>query len=365
MNVLHLLVSGGIGGIEILMKNYAKHSQHNNIFVFLWKTGEVAEAMEKDGVRIYATDAGQENALVTLKKLGQICRSEKIDVVVSHNSAPLFKLALLYIKITMPKVRVVAYAHANARDICDSSRKKGLMVRKMVHRLGFAVADGIVAISQSVKRSLEDTFRVPSEKVHIIYNGTPIEPIVDEKVQNSEKTELQLIYVGRLIPEKGVQNTLKALAAIQKQIPFVFTVVGEGPYREDLEALVEKLQLRERVRFIGRRTDVPKLLANADVFVHLPVWEEGFGITVIEAMAAGVMCIVNNRGALPEIVDDGVNGFVIEAQKPFTLGDVLTKIGALSAQEQGKLRENAYQKAQAFSIETFAEKLDDALSEIC
>lgn len=364
MNVLHLLVSGGIGGIEILMKNYAKHSQHNNIFVFLWKTGEVADAMKKDGVRIYTMDAGRECAFVTLKKLGEICRCEKVDAVVSHNSAPLLKLALLYMKCTMPKVRVVAYAHANAKDICVSSRKKGLLGRKMIHRLGFRWADGVVAISQSVKRSLKEVFCVAPEKVQLIYNGTPIEPEMPENTRDLERNILRLIYVGRLIPEKGVHMTLRALAEIQEQIPFVFTIVGEGPYRKELENLTEQLQLSDRVRFLGERTDVPQLLCDADVFLHLPNWEEGFGITVIEAMAAGLLCVVNNRGAMPEIVDDGMNGFVIDAQNPYLLGDALKKLVALPPQEQEKLRKNAHQKAQKFSVEAFAKELDLYLVEI-
>lgn len=359
MNVLHLLVSGGIGGIEILMKNYAAHSKLNNIFVFTWKTGEIAEAMEASGVDTYATDAHKDGALVTLKKIRNICVNERIDVVVSHNSAPLLKLALLYIKLTVPHVHVVAYAHANARDICGSNKKKGLWGRKLVHKAGFWIADGVVAISQSVKKSLEEYLGVDPKKIRRIYNGTPVNA---EKLQTSSDACLRLIYVGRLTREKGVQTILHGLARVQ--MPFVFKIAGEGEYRKELEKLTERLQLQDRVHFLGQRSDVPKLLKSADVFVHLPTWEEGFGITVIEAMAAGLICVVNNRGAMPEIVDDGVNGFVVNPEDLQALENVLEYFTHLSVEEQDKLRENARQKAGCFSVETFTEELDGYLREI-
>lgn len=358
MNVLHLLVSGGIGGIEILMKNYAQHSKHNNIFVFTWKAGEIAETMERDGARIYTTDAGREGIYATLKRIRHICLTEKIDIVVSHNSAPLLKLALIYIKITLPHVHVVAYAHANAKDICDHSRKRGLLRRKLVHWLGFQFAEGIIAISQSVKESLHDYLHINPQKVQRIYNGTPVGLATDKRTVNIKDAGLRLIYVGRLIPEKGVQETLRALAHADKRIPFTFTIVGDGPYRKNLERLTTELKMSDRVCFLGQRSDVNALLRDADVFIHFPVWEEGFGITVIEAMSSGVVCVVNNRGAMTEIIEDGVNGFIVDSNDVEALGDILRKLMEMSPMEWERLRENALQKAELFSVERFAENLD-------
>ena len=364
MNVLHLLVSGKTGGIEILMKNYAQHSTHKNIFVFVWESGEVAQMMEQNGVPVYATDAGRDGIGTTLKKIRQICLAEKADVVVSHNSAPLLKLALIYIKMTIPGVHVVAYAHANAWDICESNRKKGLLLRRMVHYLGFRMADGIIAISDSVKDSLQNILHIDPHNVMRIYNGTPLRPEMMFRTKNQEKTELKLIYVGRLIPEKGIHVSLQELAKMQKEIPFSFTIVGDGPFQKDLEDLALELGLREQVRFMGRRMDVPALLAEADVFLHLPVWEEGFGITVIEAMAAGLVCVVNNRGSLPEIVQKGVNGFVVDDDSEM-LKNTLKHLWDLSPEAWIPLQCASYSRAEDFSITTFAKTLDRYLVEIC
>lgn len=364
MNVLHLLVSGGTGGIEVLMKNYAQTSTHRNIFVFVWKSGEIAEIMIKNGTPVYALEAAKDGALETLKKIYRICTEERVDVVVSHNSAPLLKLALLYMKIRNPKIRAVAYAHANARDICEHKRKKGLTIRKAVHRMGFAIADGIVAISDSVKESLQTYLKVDGEKIRRIYNGTRVSTDVDVCPEKSRQDELRLIYVGRLIPEKGVQNTLRMLAEVKRELPYAFTIVGDGPCRKELERYAETLGIADRVRFLGQREDVAELLATSDVFIHLPDWEEGFGITVIEALAEGCICIVNDRGALPEIVENGKDGYVVSAGAVDATVELLKDLRGMPEASWRQLQVSARQKAQKFSMDHFVKKLDDFLWDI-
>lgn len=364
MNVLHLLVSGGTGGIEILMKNYAQNSTHKNTFVFVWKSGEIAQLMEQNGVSVYVTNAGADGMLTTLKKIRHICMTEKINVVVSHNAAPLLKLALIYIKMTVPGVRVVAYAHANARDICEHTRKKGLFLRKLVHRMGFAMADCIVAISDSVKASLREYLHVNDRKIMRIYNGTQLWDSNIESAARVGGESLKLIYVGRLIREKGVQNTLVALSKLRERIPCVLTVVGDGPYREELESLVKKQGLEESVCFLGNRQDIPELLSKADVFVHLPEWEEGFGITVIEALASGLPCVVNDRGALPEIVEDERSGYIVSTKALEKVPVLLEEIWKMPDEKLCHMRRYAHDRAKMFSMEMFVTELDNCLAEV-
>lgn len=364
MNVLHLLVSGGTGGIEILMNNYARRSAHNHIFVFVWKSGEIARQMERDGIPVRVTNAGEEGILTTLKRLRQLCLAEQADVVVSHNSAPLLKLALLYIKMTVPGIRTVAYAHANARDICEAGRKKGLLLRKTVHRLGFWSADRIVAISGSVQKSLREVLGVRPEKVTRIYNGTPVPAVPAACRGRKHPDRLELICVGRLIPEKGVQNILRALAAVHDGVPFALTVAGDGPYRAALEELAGSLGLGEQVRFLGCREDIPQLLARADVFLHFPEWEEGFGITVIEAMAAGLVCLVNDRGALPEVLGQS-GGVILKAGGPEILARALEALWEAPEDVWIRLQTGAAERGKEFSLESFAGELDRLLTEVC
>ena len=110
----------------------------------------------------------------------------------------------------------------------------------------------------------------------------------------------------------------------------------------------------------GTRSDVPELLAGADVFIHLPDCAEGFGIAVVEALASGLICVCNDRGALPEIVEDGVSGLIVKSGDSVT--ERLRSLIPGSAQWE-RIRRGAVEAAQKFSIETFAAKLDDLIEE--
>ena len=132
---------------------------------------------------------------------------------------------------------------------------------------------------------------------------------------------LRIGYVGRLIPGKGVDVLLRALAVLLEHsttsVPSL-TIAGDGPGRGKLTTLVLSLGLAKHVRFIGWTDDVAAFWAEHHLAVA-PSYElvESFGMTVIEAMAAARPAIVSDRGALPELIDPNVNGAVVAA------GDVL------------------------------------------
>lgn len=87
----------------------------------------------------------------------------------------------------------------------------------------------------------------------------------------------------------------------------------------------------------------------------MPEWEEGFGITVIEALAAGKVCIVANSGAMPEIITDGVDGFIVEKGNVMELANCLMELGK---EKINIIRENAKQKATCFSMKKYCSTLD-------
>lgn len=161
-----------------------------------------------------------------------------------------------------------------------------------------------------------------------------------------------------------MQTILESLSEIN-DIPYNFKIVGDGSYRKELERLSIDLNLTDKVEFLGSRRDIQELLWDSDVFIHLPEWQEGFGITVIEAMAIGKICIVNDHGAMPEIITDGVDGYIIREGKR-TLKSVISEIYNSLAMKNGlekmiKLQDNARKRAEEFSIEKYADAIDTLL----
>lgn len=364
MNVLHLLSSGGIGGIETLCAEYAKYSLHKNIFVFLLgKKRTICERMRQQGTPIYEVNYSKINICKTFKILCKLCEEYKIDVIVEHHSSPILYLYILGLKYKYKYLHSVMYIHCNAADLIKGNKIEHSS-RKFILQLGLSCADRIVAISNSVKSSVLHTFRVEESKIKVIYNGVDIRKFTPQNRKDikSNHRDLKIIYVGRLIQEKGVQIILNELSHLDKSIAYKFLIVGDGDYRTELEKIVKEKRLGNHVLFLGIRNDIEILLNQCDVFVHMPIWEEGFGITIIEAMAIGLVCICNDRGAIPEIIQNDINGVLLDHRKTDELTRYLKELFYTYEDEKwNTIRSNAIKTAKKYSIDKFSKALDGVL----
>lgn len=368
MNVLHLMVSGEIGGIEVLMKNYSSYSKHENIFLFLWNGGEIADEMKKDGKDVRVWNIKRSGMLRILRDTARLCRSEHIDAVVMHHNAPFFKLVILWLKLFGPKTATIAYKHDAEEEKVHNTRSVKeyvkVFIKKQIQKWGFSHADGIVAISEFVKASMAKQMHIPAEKIDVLYNGAPLTEF--QSKERCTADTVRLIYVGRLIQDKGVQNIIPAIKQVSGKYPVTLDIVGDGLYKTELEKLAAQCGLQEEVRFCGACRDVPARLAKADIFIHVPECEEGFGITVVEAMAAGCLCVCAAKGGIPEIIRDGVDGILIPSASAEELAEVLERI--IPEYLKGDYREiqnQAICRANEFSIQNYSGIFDRYIEEKC
>ena len=172
----------------------------------------------------------------------------------------------------------------------------------------------VICCSHYMKDEIRNLFNKSSSEISIIPNAVRHVNLLPKAI--SENT---ILFVGRLVIEKGVQTLVQALAGIRDLYPKANLVIaGIGPYREQLEELVLNLGLNDRVRFTGFVSEATRneLLAQCQV-AAFPSLYEPFGIVALEAMAAEVPVIVARTGGLAETVTDGLTGLC------FTPGDVL------------------------------------------
>ena len=142
-----------------------------------------------------------------------------------------------------------------------------------------------------------------------------------------------LVLASRLVPIKRIDVFLRALARLAVAIPGVTAAVaGDGPLRSELEALARELGLEERVQFLGPSTAVEEELRRSRVFV-LSSDSEGLPLSVMEAMMCGLPAVVSDVGDLPDLVEDGVNGFRVARRDPEALASRLQCLLA----DQGRL----------------------------
>jgi glycosyltransferase involved in cell wall biosynthesis len=183
------------------------------------------------------------------------------------------------------------------------------------------VSSACVTPSIFAGRTLVDRFRVPARKVHVIPHGVP--PSLHASRGNGRVPEL--LFVGRLSPEKGLDVLLRALALLPGRLPFHLTVAGDGPLRHELEGLACHLGLNGRVAWRGFCEQTADLLGVTDVCV-VPSRAESFGLAVVEAMAAGVACVASCTGGIREMITNGLDGLLVAPDDPHALAERLEDV---------------------------------------
>lgn len=131
---------------------------------------------------------------------------------------------------------------------------------------------------------------------------------------------------GRIIPWKGQDVVMRALAQVPSGIALFVGEEEDGGYANQLRLLAAKLGIAERVRFLGFREDVPQLMRLVDCVVHASVDPEPFGRVVVEGMLAGRPVIATRAGGVPEIIEDGVNGILVPPGNPDELAEAIVRV---------------------------------------
>jgi glycosyltransferase involved in cell wall biosynthesis len=193
-------------------------------------------------------------------------------------------------------------------------------------------ADHVIAVSEATKQIMCGVERVPAEQITVVYNGlTPLAAPPDAEVR-ALRDELRLgagpvlLVPARLHEEKGHRHLFAALPQALARYPdLVVLLAGDGGERPVLEAEVRALGLGESVRFLGRRPDVPALLAASAVVV-VPSLAESFGLACAEAMSMGRPVIGTTVGGVPEVVADGITGLLIPPADSSALARALCRL---------------------------------------
>ncbi len=212
-----------------------------------------------------------------------------------------------------------------------------------IHRLTFAQAARVVAVSEAVARTLRARRLVSVDKLRVVPNGVDVTRF-DSALKDSDREEyrarmglrrasLLVGTVGEISPVKGQTDFVRAAAIIKagSETAVEFLIAGEdasrdGRNRAALERLIAELGLAKSVRLLGRRDDVPQILASLDVFVSAS-HSEAFGLALVEAMASGTAVVATDTEGAREIIgDDGAAGMLVERGNPQALASAVLSL---------------------------------------
>lgn len=268
----------------------------------------------------------------SMAELEKILSKEKPTAIVfAHFDVRIYTVALSLLKRGRP-YGIIAHGCEICRLPTDGTRAR------VIRETMLKGASWIAANSHHTKSLLEETWRIPSERIKIVHPPMSEDAIRESAVLEPVSTkddDLTLVSICRLVRGKAVDLVLRALKILAARgIPYRYVIGGDGLERGSLEALVDELGLREKVHFKGSVEGQEKwrLLRDADVFV-MPSrfdpafpwpWQESFGIAFAEAAAFGVPAIGSKSGGIPDAVVDGETGILVPEESPQDLADALT-----------------------------------------
>jgi N-acetyl-alpha-D-glucosaminyl L-malate synthase BshA len=185
-----------------------------------------------------------------------------------------------------------------------------------ITRFSILGSDGLTAVSQYLKEQTVQDFSVPEERIEVIPN------FIDTKVWRpgrepghrakfAAEGESIVMHVSNFRPVKRVEDVVSVFSRIQSQVPARLVLVGDGPDRPRASQRAQELGVEERVLFLGKHQSVQDLLSCADLML-LPSENESFGLAALEAMASGAAVVTTNAGGMPEVVEDGVSGRLLD-----------------------------------------------------
>lgn len=244
-------------------------------------------------------------------KMAEVIKRENLDLLHVHYAIPHAVCAILAKQMSGTNIKIVTTLHGTDITVLGYD-----LTMTDAIRFGIEQSDAVTAVSNSLIEQTYDLIH-PQKKIVPVYN------FIDERVYKKMNAtilkeefgirpeEKVVIHVSNFRAVKRVPDVVKSFNLIQEQLDAKLLLIGDGPEMTVVSKLVEKLNLRDKVLFLGKQDNLEELYSISDLMLLLSE-KESFGLVALEAMACGVPCIGTNIGGLPEVIINGETGFICE-----------------------------------------------------
>lgn len=357
--VLHVIRRAGGGGIEsFLGAMQGAMGDDVRMVLHVWESG-IAYLSDE-----WPHFDPQEPIALTARarSLLRSVRDTAPDIV--HFHAPeVFLLGAPVVRVSGSQARIINHVHAEVRS-AGSRTPVGWLAARYAYRqcarviaCSRLVADQFIAANPAVRCPVSLLYNPVDTSVFLTSRG---HSGFREQV-GANPGDLLGAYLGRLgIGVKGLDVLSEAVRLLPNSLPLIVALIGLG----DLEAVAEQLQPPPALRLTGpiSREDVPKVLSEVDIYLH-PARTEALGISIIEAMAAGVPVVATRVGGIPEAVEDGVTGLLVPPEDPQALADAIRWMIEHPA-ERAEMGRRGRERARLFDVHTIAQQLGTIYEEV-
>ena len=336
MRVMMMMSGVPLRGAERNVVNVLPFLQAAGVEVFLGtlntrRDGPLAEVFAQTGIPRLDMGARRMLDRHAWARFAALLEEYNIDLIHAQDQDTIIWAAVAHLRWGMPTVMSRHVLFEPAPSIKAWLRARMVL---LAARHGF---DGIVAVSEAVRQQFAGMARVPRSRITTIYNGLDMEHFLAARDRAALRASLGwgvderiVLLIAALEDGKGHEVLLQALPQIQAAVPEVrFKLVGQGPLAVSLRA--QAASFGPVVQLMGQRTDVPDLLAAADVVVQTS-WAEALPTVLIEAGASARPVVATDVGGSAEIVADGVTGYIVP---PGDVAAVARQLIALLADPAG------------------------------
>jgi glycosyltransferase involved in cell wall biosynthesis len=330
IRIFFLLDSFMIGGTETQAVELARRldpSRYQVTIGCLRREGPLLERLKNTSVEIMEVNLGggidSPSGLLRIVKLARYLRRNKVQILHAHD------LWSNIVGMSAAMLARTAVTITSQRDLSHDAWY-GTYKRKVL-RFCQGRSSLLLTNAKAIREGLIERDHLPPDKVYVIYNGVDLDrfrvpPDRDQIFPASAGNKL-IVLVGNMITDvKGHRVLIAAAQEVVKAHPKTqFVLVGEGARRPDFETQARDLGLESNFLFLGRRSDVPAILACCDIAV-LPSLAEGLPNAVLEYLAAGLPVVATALGGNLEIIQDGKTGLLVPPQDQQALSAALIKL---------------------------------------
>ncbi len=329
MRIFILSTSMGMGGADqqiLILARAMRARGHDVRVVALTPLGPMGLEAQREGIPTESVEL-RRNArdLPRIVRLVRMIREWRPDILHTHMvHANLFGRA---VRLLAPVGALVSTIHS----ISDGGR-----LRMAGYRLTNNLADRVTIISRLAADRYVKIGAVPASRLEVIPNTVDLnrfKPSAEARAAIRKElgigNEFLWLAVGRFQPAKDYPTMVAGFARLARGSRSRLILVGQGPLRGEVEALLEKEGVQDRVQFLGVRRDVPDLMSGADGYVLSSAWE-GMPVVLLEAAAVGLPVVATRVGGVAEVVEHGVTGSLVPPGDPAALASAMQEIEALA-----------------------------------
>lgn len=327
----------------------------------VFNDGILHEKLQKLGIPVTLADETRLGAIAIARAIAGHCREHKTGIVHTHG----FKENVLGI-LGKELARVpasVRTVHGNPETAFTLKRPHKWLIQKLDVILGRLRQQAIIAVSTQLEERLERLF---PGKVHKIFNFIDVDAIRCQWTRRAETNAKRPLIgiVGRLVPVKRVDIFLKTIALLNQQgLECEGIIIGSGPLEAELKQLGNELGIASKITFKGFVSPAAAEMTKLDILL-MPSDHEGLPMTLLEALALEVPVVSHDVGGIPEVLDNGGCGWLVEDHSPEGYDKMIIQVLAENTDRERKTERGLIHVGRIFGVEANSLKYTDIYDDI-